>query len=90
MLVPFNIIVLFTRILSRFHFIKIKALLDAYQGPYKVRFYYWTGLQLLMQAVCNLTIGSIIVSAISAVIGLHGVVIKNFQELLYITSLQIL
>ena len=34
LLVPFNIILLFTRTLSRFQFInKFKPLLDAYQGP---------------------------------------------------------
>ena len=44
-LVPFNVILLFTRALSRFRFInKFKPLLDAYQGPYKNKFYYWTGL----------------------------------------------
>ena len=103
-LVPFNIILIFTRTLSKFHFAnKFKPLLDAYQGPYKLRFYYWTGLQLLIRAVffgisaldrsVNLTIGSIIVIAM---IGVHGVVhpfnnsIENYQELLYITNLQIL
>ena len=51
-LVPFNVILLFTRTLSRFRFInKFKPLLDAYQGPYKNKFYYWTGLQLLVRAV---------------------------------------
>ena len=47
-LVPFNVILLFTRPLSRFKFInKFKPLLDSYQGPYKDKFYYLTGLQLL-------------------------------------------
>ena len=104
MLVPFNIILLFTRTLSKFHCInKFKPLLDAYQGPYKVRFYYWTGLQLLIRAVfygvsaldesANITIGSIIVSTM---IVLHGIVcpfkssMKNYQELLYIANLHIL
>ena len=51
-LVPFNVILLFTRTLSSFRFInKFKPLLDAYQGPYKIKFYYWTGLQFLMRAV---------------------------------------
>ena len=40
-LVPFNVILLFTRTLSRFRFVnKFKPLLDAYQGPYKNKFYY--------------------------------------------------
>ena len=35
-LLPFNVILLFNRTLSRFKFInKFKPLLDAYQGPYK-------------------------------------------------------
>ena len=51
-LVPFNVILLFTRTLSRFRYVnKFKPLLDAYQGPYKDKFYYWTGLQLLLRAV---------------------------------------
>ena len=103
-LIPFNIILLFTKILSRFQFInKFRPFLDAYQGPYKFRFYYWTGLQLLVRALfygisaldrnINLTIGSII---LSVMIGLHGVVypfknnFKNNQELLYIINLQVL
>ena len=103
-MIPFNIILLFTRTLSRFQFInKFKPLLDAYQGPYKHRFYYWTGLQLLARAIffglsaldknANLIISSII---LSVMIMFHGIVhpfnnsIKNYQEMLYITNLQIL
>ena len=103
-LIPFNIILLCTRTLSQFQFInKFKPLLDAYQGPYKHRFYYWTGLQLLIRAVffsisaldknTNLVTGSIILCVI---IGLHGVVcpfkikFKNYNELLYVINLQIL
>ena len=51
-LVSFNVILLCTRILSRFNFInKFKPILDAYQGPYKFKFYYWTGLQLVMRTL---------------------------------------
>jgi len=50
-LLPFNILLLFTRVLSRFKLINsFKPLLDAYFGPYKDKFYYWTGLYLLMRA----------------------------------------
>ena len=101
-LVPFNIILLFTRTLSRFRFInKFKPLLDAYQGPYKNKFYYWTGLQLLVRAVLfgissldrkiNITI-SIIIFGI--MIGTHGIVrpfkikYKNYQELVLFLNLQ--
>ena len=103
-LAPFNIILLFTRTLSRFKFInKFKPLLDAYQGPYKHKYYYWIGLQLLIRAVffgisaldkrINLTVSTIILSVI---IGLHGVIhpfksnFKNYHEFLYIINLQIL
>ena len=103
-LIPFNIILLFTRTLSRFQFInRFKPLLDAYQGPYKQRFYYWTGLQLLIRALfygistldtsVNLAVSTI---ALSVIKGLHGVTspfksnFKSYQELLYIINLQIL
>ena len=103
-LIPFNIILLFTKMLSRFQLInKFKPFLDAYQGPYKLRFHYWISLQLLIRAVffgisaldksVNVTIGSVILSVL---IGLHGFVqsfknsFKNYQEFLYIINLQIL
>ena len=100
-LLLFNIILLFTRTLSRFRFInKFKPLLDAYQGPYKDKFYYWTGLQLLLRAVffglssldrnINLTVGIILLGIFG---GVTGVVrpfknnFKNYQELLLIFNL---
>ena len=93
-LVPFNVILLFTRTLSRFNVInKFKPLLDAYQGPYKFKFYYWTGLQLLIRAVIfgtssldrnlNLTINIALFSILEVT---QGTVkpfksqFKNFQE----------
>ena len=101
-LVPFNVILLFTRTLSRFRFInKFKPLLDAYQGPYKNKFYYWTGLQLLMRAVFfgissldrNINI-AISILLLSAIIGFHGMMQpfkvkpKNYQEMLLFLNLQ--
>ena len=45
-------ILIFTKTLARFNFINhFKPLLDAYQGLYKIKFYYWTGLQLLIRAI---------------------------------------
>ena len=42
LLIPFNITLLFTRYLSRFRIInQFKPLLDAFQGSYKDRYYYW-------------------------------------------------
>ena len=52
LLIPFNMLLIFTRTLSRFRTVNyFKPILDAYQGPYKTKFYYWTGLQLLMRAI---------------------------------------
>ena len=103
-LVPFNVILLFTRTLSRFRFVnKFKPVLDAYQGPYKDKFYYWTGLQLTIRAVLfgissldrktNIAISIIIFGMI---LGLHGMVRpfkikhKNYQELVLFLNLQAL
>ena len=103
-LVPFNIILLFTRTLSRFNSIsKFKPLLDAYQGAYKTRFYYWTGLQLVVRTLffglsslsgeINLTAGIITLSIINIV---HTSAkpfknnIKNYQEFLLILNLIVL
>ena len=95
-LVPFNIILLFTRTLSRFNVIsKFKPLLDAYQGPYKTKFYYWTGLQLAVRAVffgissldrtINLTVGIIIliiVNSMNTSCKPFKNKYKNYQEIL--------
>ena len=103
-LVPFNVILLFTRTLSRFRFInKFKPLLDAYQGPYKIKFYYWTGLQLLIRVIffgtssldrnLSLTVGIALFSLIG---GIQGVLkpfkmeSKNFQEQLFLVNITIL
>ena len=100
-LVPFNIILLFTRTLSRFRFInKFKPLLDAYQGPYKDKYYYWTGLQLLIRVLffglssldrnINLIVSAILLAIFS---GIGGVIqpykskAKNYQELILIFNL---
>ena len=49
-LLQYTMILIFTRTLSRLKCInRFKPLLDAYQGPYKSKFYYWTGLQLVIR-----------------------------------------
>ena len=100
-LVIFNIVLLFTRTLSRFRCInKFKPILDAYQGPYKDKLYFWTGLQLLLRAILfglssldrnvNLMIGLIVLSIFG---GIAGVVqpfknkIKTYQELILLFNL---
>ena len=52
LLIPFNIILLFTRYLSQFRIVnQFKPLLDAFQGSYKDRYYYWVGVQLILRSV---------------------------------------
>ena len=52
LLLPFNFLLLFARTLLRFKFINnFKPLLDVYFSPYKDKFLFWTGLQILMRAV---------------------------------------
>ena len=100
-LLTFNIILLFTRTLSRFRFInKFKPLLDAYQGPYQDKYYYWTGLQLLLRTVffglssldrnINLIVGIILLGIFGGVTGIVRPFknnVKNYQELLLIFNL---
>ena len=59
-IVPFTLLVLLGRCLqahSNYHrvlrkiAIKLKPLLDAYQGPYKDRFRHWTGVMLLLRTI---------------------------------------
>ena len=100
----FNVILLFTRILSYFQFInRYKPLLDAYQGPYKDKYYFWTGFQLVMRAVffglsglnrnTNLMISSILIgttACIHATLFPFKDMTKNIQELLMMMNLNCL
>ena len=103
-MIPFNIILLFTRFLLRFRLVsKFKPLIDAYQGPYKDNCYYWIGLQLVLRATflglsslertMNLKIGIILISILAAI---HGLLrpfksnFKNYQECLWLINLQVL
>ena len=52
LLIPFNITLLFTRCLLQFRIINYyKPLLDAFQGSYKDKYFYWVGLQLTMRSL---------------------------------------
>ena len=52
LLIPFNITFLFTRCLLQFLIINCyKPLLDAFQGSYKDKYFYWVGLQLTMRSL---------------------------------------
>ena len=100
-LVPFNAILLFTKILSKFKIVtKFRPLLDAYQGPYKIKFYYWTGLQLLSRAIfyglssldskINFTAGLIFLGIANIVHAYNQpfkTMVKNILESLFIINL---
>ena len=100
-IIPFNVVLTFTRTLSRHRLINyFKPLLDAYQGPYRNQYYFWPGLQLVIRAVffglssldknINLPIGLVL---LAAMLGIHGYVrpfkssFKNIQELIFIFNL---
>jgi len=102
LLLPFTIVLLCTKTLSRLKLVvKFKPLFDAYQGPYKLNYYYWIGVQLVIRIVffgissmernTNLTVGVMLLGIIGA---FHGVIqpfkvkYKNYQEMLFILNLQ--
>ena len=98
----FNFLLLFARKLSHFKVINtFKPLLDAYFGPYKDKFYYWTGLQLLVRATvfgisavndqCHLTGGIIILGLLlckQSYARPYKSKFKNFQESFILLNLQ--
>ena len=52
LLIPFNIILLFTRHLLQFSIInRFKPILDSFQGSYKDRYYYWVAIHMIMRSV---------------------------------------
>ena len=104
LLIPFNITLLFTRFLSRFRAINhFKPLLDAFQGSYKDKYYYWIALHLMFRSIffslyafqvkIRLVLANIIVVIFTSY---HGYVqpyknkIVNFQELSMLVNLTIL
>ena len=51
-LLPFNVVLLFPRLLSRFKFVsRFKPLLDIYIGPFKDKISYWTGFLLFIRVI---------------------------------------
>ncbi|XP_065895735.1 uncharacterized protein [Dysidea avara] len=103
-LLPFNITLLFTRTLSRYKFVlNFIPLLETYQGPYKMKYYYWTGMQLVIRVAIygissldkniNLTIGVILLSTLAVFQGWikpFKVTYKNIQELMFTINLHLL
>ena len=100
-LLPFNVILLFTRKLSHFKLVtKLKPLLDTYFSTYKDKAYYWTGLLLLIRVIVFILsafekdISFIATSIMLAVLlCLHGVLqpfkskFHNIQESIAIVNL---
>lgn len=103
-LLQFTLILIFNRTLSRFKIInRVKPLLDAYQGPYKNKFYYWTGLQLALRTVSfglsalsrdtNIMISTIVIGTSIFIQGIANPFKnrrQNIHELLVLLNLQTL
>ena len=101
-LLIFNTVLLFPRTASRWSFINhFKPLLDAYFGPYKQKYPFWTGLQLLIRMTffglsapsrnVSLFIGAVLVGIVLCTHGvLHPYKNKfiNLQESLVLLDLQ--
>ena len=52
LLIPFNITLLFTRYLLKFSLINhFKPLIDAFQGSYKDRYYYWVAVNITLRSI---------------------------------------
>ena len=52
LLIPFNVTLLFTRYLLRFRLINhFKPILDAFQGSYKDKHYYWVALHITLRSI---------------------------------------
>ena len=100
-LLIFNTLLLFPRTVSRWSFINhFKPLLDAYFGPYRQKYSFWTGLQLLVRSGffglsalsrnVSLCCGAFLVGIVLCT---HGTLdpfksrFKNFQESLVLLNL---
>ena len=104
LLIPFNIIVLFTRYLSWFRLINhFKPLLDAFQGSYKDKYYYWVGVHIVLRSLfyalyafqlnLRLLLAVIILVVFTSYFGYtqpYKNRVVNVQELLLLVNLTIL
>ena len=104
LLIPFNITLLFTRYLSKFRIINhFKPILDALQGSYKDKYYYWVALNVILRILffalygfkskLRLLIATMILIVFSTY---HGYIcpnttkVVNIQELLLLINLTIM
>ena len=103
-LTPFNITLLFTRYLLRFKVINhFKPLLDAFQGSYKDKYYYWVAVNIIFRSIFFSLYAfhvkfRLILATISLLIytGYYGYICPNkckavnFQELTVLINLTIM
>ena len=104
LLIPFNITLLFTRCLLQFKIVKrFKSLLDAFQGSYKDKYYYWLAVHITLRSILFGMHGfqiklKLIITAMILVlfIGCYGYTrphknkLVNIQELLLLINLTIM
>jgi len=97
-------ILIFTKTLSRSRCInRFKPLIDAFQGPHKYQYYYWTGVQLVMRVTffslsalsknVNLTTGCILLAitiAVQADFNPFKKKRKHYSELMFLLNLLIM
>ena len=100
----FNIILLFTRYLSQYKLINyFKPILDAFQGPYKDRYYYWIAVYIMLRSLFfalyalsmkpRLLLGAMILITFTSIFGYchpNKYKLINFQELLILINLTIM
>ena len=103
-LIPFNITLLFTKYLSRFRVVNyFKPLIDAFQGSYKDKYYYWVAVHMIFRSIffslyafqvkLRLTLATIILVVFTAYYGYFRPNKTNrvtLQELLMLINLTIM
>ena len=104
LLIPFNIMLLFTRCFLRFRIVnRFKPLLDAFQGSYKDKYYYWVAVHLVLRSLFFTFYGfpeklKLILSTMLLIIfGIYSGYVRpnknkvvNIQELLLLINLTIM
>ena len=104
LLIPFNITLLYTRYLLQFRLInRFKPLLDAFQGSYKDKYYYWVAVHITLRSVFfalygfqtkpRLIIATMILIFFTEYHGYihpHNNKLVNIQELLLLINLTIM
>ena len=98
LLIPFNIILLFTRYLLQFRFInRFKPLLDAFQGSCKDKYYYWVAIHITLRSIYFALYGfqpkiRIIIATMILIFftGYHGYIHPNKSKMVNIQELSLL